>query len=74
MRYAKLRKGDHIYVKGTLVNSTYQKEFGNAKNKITAPLKTWQVKADSIRKLNRLRKVQGSDNLPVDAKHEDVSF
>ena len=54
----KLRKGDHIYVEGTLVSSTYQKEFGKGKNKITVPLKTWQVKADSIRKLNRTKKDQ----------------
>jgi single-stranded DNA-binding protein len=33
---AKLRKGDHIYVEGMLVSSTYQKEYG--KNKITVPL------------------------------------
>jgi hypothetical protein len=47
------KEGDHIYVEDTLVSSTYQKEFRKAKSKITVPLKTWQVKADSIRKLNR---------------------
>ena len=49
----KLRKGDHIYVEGTLVSSTFEKEFGKGKSKIAVPFKAWQVKADSIRKLNR---------------------
>jgi len=57
----KLRKGDHIYVEGTLVSSTYDQEFGKGKSKITLPLKFWQVKADSIRKLNRTRKDQVAD-------------
>jgi single-stranded DNA-binding protein len=71
---AKLRKGDHIYVEGTLVSSTYQKEFGKGKNKITLPLKTWQVKADSIRKLNRAKKDQVPDTAPLSAQPEEVPF
>ena len=70
----KLRKGDHIYVEGTLVSSTFEKEFGKGKSKITVPLKAWQVKADSIRKLNRTRKDQVPDNAPLDAKPEEVPF
>ena len=70
----KLRKGDHIYVEGTLVSSTYDKEFGKGKSKITVPLKAWQVKADSIRKLNRTRKDQVPDNGPLDAQPEEVPF
>jgi single-strand DNA-binding protein len=68
----KLRKGDHIYVEGTLVSSTYDKEFG--KGKITVPLKTWQVKADSVRKLNRVRKDQTSDAAPAGPQPEEVPF
>ncbi len=71
---AMLRKSDHIYVEGTLVSSTYQKEFGKAKNKITVPLKTWQVKADSIRKLNRTKKDQVPDTAPLGAQPEEVPF
>jgi len=70
----KLRKGDHIYVEGTLVSSTYDKELGKGKSKITVPLKTWQVKADSIRKLNRARKEQVLDSAPVAAQPEEVPF
>ena len=71
---AKLRKGDHIYVEGTLVSSTYEKEFGRGKNKVTVPVKAWQVKADSIRKLNRTRKEQAPDKSPVDPQPEEVPF
>jgi single-strand DNA-binding protein len=48
----KLRKGDHLYVEGTLVSSTYQKEIGKGKNKTKLTLTSWQVKVQSIRKLN----------------------
>ena len=61
----KLRKGDHIYVEGSLVSSTYEKEFGKGKSKITVPFKAWQVKADSIRKLNRVGKDHVLDTVPV---------
>ena len=71
---AKLRKGDHIYVEGTLVSSTYQKEFGKAKNKIAVPLRAWQVKADSIRKLNSTKKDQVPDTAPLGAQPEEVPF
>jgi single-stranded DNA-binding protein len=70
----KLRKGDHIYVEGTLVSSAYEKEFGKGKSKITVPLKMWQVKADSIRKLNRVKKEQAPDKAPIEAQPEDVPF
>jgi single-stranded DNA-binding protein len=36
---AKLRKGDHVYVEGTLVSGGYEKELGKDKSKITVPLK-----------------------------------
>ena len=38
------------------------------------PFKAWQVKADSIRKLNRVKKVQVPDKAPVDAQPEEVLF
>jgi single-strand DNA-binding protein len=71
---AKLRKGDHIYVEGILVSSAYQKEFGKGKNKVTVPIKAWQVKADSIRKLNRARKDQVRESGPVPEQPEEVPF
>jgi hypothetical protein len=41
------------------MSRTCRKELGKAKNKATVPLKTWQVKPDSIRKLNGTKKDQG---------------
>jgi single stranded DNA-binding protein len=70
----KLRKGDHIYVEGTLVSSTYVREFGNGKSKITMPVKAWQVKADSIRKFNRTKKHHAADKVPVDTQPADIPF
>jgi single-stranded DNA-binding protein len=68
------RKGDHVYVEGTLMSRTYRKELGKAKNKATVPLKTWEVKADSIRKLNGTKKDQVLDTAPLGAQPEEVSF
>ena len=56
------------------MSSTFEKEFGKGKSKITVPFKTWQVKADSIRKLNRARKDQVPDNAPVDAQPQEVPY
>jgi hypothetical protein len=56
------------------VSSTYEKEFGKGKSKITAPFKAWQVKADSIRKLNRTKKEQAPEKAPHDAQPEEVPF
>ena len=46
---------DYIYVEGKLVSSTYQKEYGEGKNKITVPQKSLQVKAEAIRKLHHAK-------------------
>jgi single-strand DNA-binding protein len=71
---AKLRKGDHIYIEGTLVSSTYEQELGKGKSKITVPLKLCKVKADSIRKLNRTKKEQVPEKAPLDPQPEEVPF
>src|SRR5258707_15765552 len=70
----KLRKGDHIYVEGSLVSSTYEKEFGKGKSKITVPFKAWQGKADSIRKLNPLGKDHVPDTGPLQAHPGEDPF
>jgi single-stranded DNA-binding protein len=49
----KLKKGDHLYVVGTLVSNVYEKEVGKGKNKTKAQITSWQIKAFSIRKLDR---------------------
>ena len=49
----KLKKGDHLYVVGTLVSNVYEKEVGKGKSKAKAQITSWQIKAFSIRKLDR---------------------
>ena len=49
----KLKKGDHLYIAGTLVSNVYEKEVGKGKNKAKAQITSWQIKAFSIRKLDR---------------------
>ena len=50
---ASLRQGDHVLVEGTLVSSTYEREYGKGKKATTVKHTVWQIRADSIRKLNR---------------------
>src|ERR1700691_5530224 len=49
----KLKKGDHLYVVGTLVSNVYEKEVGKGKTKAKAQITSWQIKAFSIRNLDR---------------------
>jgi hypothetical protein len=67
-------QADHIYVEGTLVSSTYEKEFSKGKSKITVNLKAWKARADSIRKLNRTKKEQVPEKVPLDAQPKEVPF
>jgi len=50
---AKLKKGDHIYVEGTLVSGTYEREIGKGKKAATLKLTSWSIRANVVRKLNR---------------------
>ncbi len=68
-------------VEGTLVSSTYDREYGKGKKPITVKHTVWQVRADSIRKLNRGDKepealASGSQpaTKPQSAATQDVPF
>lgn len=50
---ASLHQGDHVLVEGTLVSSNYEREYGKGKKATTVKHTVWQIRADSIRKLNR---------------------
>ena len=50
---ASLHQGDHILVEGTLISSTYDRAYGKGKKATTVKHTIWQIRADSIRKLNR---------------------
>jgi len=70
----KLKKGDHLYVEGMLVSSTYEKEVGKGKNKVKVPITAWQIKAQSIRKLNHVKKTQPAAAPQVDVHPDDIPF
>ena len=66
---ASLHQGDHVLVEGTLVSSSYAREYGKGKKATTVKHTVWQIRADSIRKLNRGEKepevtASGSTTLP----------
>jgi single stranded DNA-binding protein len=71
---AKLRKGDHIYIEGTLVSNIYEKKVNKGKNATSVEITFWQVKAQSIRKLNRVKSGQAAESLPSDAEAGDAPF
>lgn len=67
-------KGDHIFIEGTLVSSVYDKQVGKGKNKITVPHKAWQVKAESIRKLNRGKNAKSAAAPAAEPQPEEAPF
>src|ERR1017187_4250264 len=71
---AKLKKGDHVYIEGMLVSSTYEKKIGKGKNATPVQITFWLVKAQSIRKLNRVKGGQAADTLPPDAEATDIPY
>ena len=56
------------------MSNTYEKQFGKGKSKITVPFKVWQVKVDSIRKLNRVGKDHVPGTVAVPAQQEEAAF
>jgi single-strand DNA-binding protein len=50
---ASLRQGDHILVEGALVSSACDREYGKGKKATTVKHTVRQIRAASIRKLNR---------------------
>ena len=53
---AALRRGDQVFVAGSLVSSQYEREIGKGKNPATLKLTSWQIRASVLRKLNRAAK------------------
>jgi single-stranded DNA-binding protein len=68
-------------VEGTLVSSSYEREYGKGKKATTVKHTVWQIRADSIRKLNRAEKepeaiASGSDDT-TESRHtsgQEVPF
>lgn len=70
---SKLKKGDHVYVEGTLVSSTYVKDAGKGKNKTKVTHTSWQVKALSIRKLTTTKRGKTTP-APADPEPSEIPF
>ena len=51
-----LHADDHILVGGTLVSSTYEREISKGKKAATLKLTSWSIRANIVRKLNRVAK------------------
>ena len=52
----RLRRGDQVVVTGSLVSSKYERQVGNGKKPTTVKLTSWQIRANTLRKLNRAAK------------------
>jgi len=48
-----LRSGDHVLIRGCFVSATYDKQYGDDDNPVVVKQTFWQVRADSIHKLDR---------------------
>ena len=48
--------GDQVVITGSLVSSKYEREVSKGKNPTTVKLTSWQIRANTLRKLNRVTK------------------
>jgi len=51
-----LRRGDQVVISGSLVSSKYERKGGKGKKPTTVKLTSWQIRANTLRKLNRTAK------------------
>ncbi len=49
----RLRSGDHVHIQGRIVSATYDRNYGDDDNPVVVQQTFWQVRADSIHKLDR---------------------
>jgi len=70
----KLKKGDHLYVVGTLVSNVYEKEVGKGKNKTKTETTSWQIKAFSIRKLDRKESAPTAPSTQAEPQQQEAPF
>ena len=53
---AAVRRGDQVFIAGALVSSQYEREVAKGKKSVTVRLTSWQIRANVLRKLNRVGK------------------
>ena len=62
-----LTKGAHIAIEGELRSREYQRELTVGTQKTTLPQRVWEIRVDSVLKLDRVAKREVSDE-----NHEEV--
>jgi single stranded DNA-binding protein len=50
---AKVKKGAHVLIEGSLVSSIYEQRDAKGKKSKTAKITSWTIRADVVRKLDR---------------------
>ena len=50
---AKIKKGAHVLIEGSLVSSTYEQPNGKGKKAKSAKITSWTIRADVVRRLDR---------------------
>ena len=50
---AKIKKGAHVLIEGSLVSSIYEQPDAKGKKSKTAKITSWTIRADVVRKLDR---------------------
>ena len=73
----RLHSGDHVYIHGQLVSSTYDRQSGDAENPTVVKRTFWQVRAGAIRKLDRAGNQPGAPPLaatPASPDADDIPF
>ena len=63
-----LTKGAHIAIEGELRSREYQRELTTGTQKTTLTQRVWEIRVDSVLKLDRAAKREASDE-----NHEEVS-
>jgi len=76
---AKIKKGAHVLIEGSLVSSTYEVSNGKGKKSKTAKITSWSIRADVVRKLDRGEpeprvQTSGSDSSEAHGAQEAPSF
>ena len=55
-----LKRGDQVFLAGTLVSNQYEREVAKGKKSTTIKLTSWQIRAKALRKLNRTPKPEAN--------------
>jgi single-stranded DNA-binding protein len=50
---AKIKKGAHVLIEGSLVSSIYEQPNGKGKKAATTKITSWFIRADVVRRLDR---------------------